>query len=233
VEQIIAALILALGAFYGVWKGAIYAADRLAAQLAEERQLSDERLEAEGRRVQRQLDAEAARLDKQLEAETKRLEQQLESEADRLDKQLKHDRWMREVDELRRLIDEAASAGLMAGNAVHAFRGYVRYAEDNDTIGPGYIGARQQATEGVQGMQGFVERLELRLGPEHALPGGFSSWQVAMEEALAKLETTPPTKELLREAGEDLKESSARYLNFMGLAREYVQLEPPIDEIPF
>lgn len=232
-EQIIAALILAFGAFYGVWKGAIYAADRLSAQLAEERQLSDERLEAEGRRVQTQLDAEAARLDKQLEAETRRLEQQLASEAERLDKQLKHDRWMREVDELRRLIDEAASAGLVAGNAVHALRGYARFAEENDTIGPGYIDARQRANDGVQGMQGFVERLELRLGQKHALPSAFSSWQVAMEEALDKLETTPLNKDLLREAGEDLKESSARYLNFMRLARQYVQLEPPIDEIPF
>ena len=117
---------------------------------------------------------------------------------------------------------------------MHAFRGYARYAEENDTIGPGYIETRQRANEGVQGMQGFVERLELRLGQEHALPAGFSSWQVAMEEAVDKLDTTPLTKDLLREAGDHLKESSARYLEFMRLARQYVQLEPLMDDdIPF
>lgn len=151
-EQIIAALILAGGAFFGVYKGAVYAVHRLSAQLDEERHLSEERLDAEAGRLQMQLDAEA----------------------ERLDKQLAHDRWMREVEELRRLIDDAAAAGLAAGNAVHAFRGPVRYqVETGKPMPAGYPGLRQEATSAVQGMQGFVERLELRLGRGHDLPASF------------------------------------------------------------
>ncbi len=83
-EQIIAALILAGGAFFGVYKGAAYAVDRLAAQLAEGRRLSDERLEAEAKRLQMQLDAEATRLSRQLQ----------------------HDREMRDLEEMRRKLDQ-------------------------------------------------------------------------------------------------------------------------------
>jgi hypothetical protein len=205
VTQIVAALILAGGAFYGVYKGAVYAVDRLAAQLTEERRLSEERLDAEARRLQMQLDADA----------------------ERLEKQLAHDRWMREVEELRRLIDDAAAAGLDAGNAVHAFRGPVRSQVDTGKPGPGYIGARQNAIASVQGMQGFVERLELRLGREHVLPTAFSAWQHTMEEAIEALETTPPTKELLIEGSTKLKISSERYLKFMDASRDYVLLVPP------
>jgi hypothetical protein len=58
VDQIIAAVILAGGAYFGVWKGAVYAVNRLSAQLGEERALSEERLDAESDRLQMQLDAE-------------------------------------------------------------------------------------------------------------------------------------------------------------------------------
>jgi hypothetical protein len=53
---------------------------------------------------------------------------QLDAEAERLDKQLAHDRWIREIEELRRMVDEAAAAGLSAGNAVNDFRDQVRIA---------------------------------------------------------------------------------------------------------
>jgi len=49
VTQIIGALILAAGAVYGVYKGAVYAVDRLVAQLSEERSLSEDRPEASTR----------------------------------------------------------------------------------------------------------------------------------------------------------------------------------------
>ncbi|MGP1666413.1 MAG: hypothetical protein ACTS5I_11005, partial [Rhodanobacter sp.] len=207
-DQIIAALILACGAYFGVYKGAVFAVHRLSAQLDEDRRLSEERLDAEARRLQMQLDAEA----------------------DRLDTQLAHDRWMREVDELRRLIDESAAAGLTAGNAVHALRGPVRYEVSTGRVSKFYLGLSQEAKSSVQGMQGFVERLELRLGSGHDLPTGFSSWQLAVEEALEALETRPPTKEMLRAGGERLTTSSEKYRNFMEAARGYVRLEPPGDE---
>ncbi len=218
-EQIIGALILAVGAFYGVWKGAAYATDRLVAQLTEERTLSDERLDAEARRLQMQLDAEAARLDKQLDAESARL-----------DRQLAHDRWMREVEELRQLVDEAAAAGLAAGNAIHGFRGPVRFAVGQEgALGPGYLSTHQDAMAGVQGMQGFVERLELRLGRGQPLPSAYSSWQLTMEQSVDALSSNPPTKETLREGSTKLKEASGQYLAFMESARNYVELSPPSD----
>jgi hypothetical protein len=234
VEQIVGALILAAGAFYGVWRGAVYAADRLMAQLHEERTLSDERLAAEAHRLQMQLDAEAQRLDKQLDTDAERLEQQLKAEAERLDKQLAHDRWMREVEELRRLIDEAAAAGLAAGNAIHAFRGPVRWAANNEgRLGATYLPAHQAATAAVQGMQGYVERLELRLDQGHAISTAYSAWQLMLEHAIDALAATPPTTEALTQAGTKLKESASQYLDFMSTARKYVQLEPPIDAVPF
>lgn len=204
-SQIIAAIILAAGAFYGVYKGAVYAFGRLSDQLDEERRLSEERLDAEAGRLQMQLDAEARRLERQLA----------------------HDRWMREVEELRRLVDEAAAAGLRAGNAIHDLRGPVRHQVETGKVGRFHIGARQGAVSAVQGMQGFVERLELRLGHGHELPVAFSAWQVAMEEAIDALDTNPPTEDLLRRASERLDISSKNYLVFMDAARTYVRLEPP------
>jgi hypothetical protein len=205
VEQIAAALILACGAYYGVYKGAVFAVHRLSAQLDEERRLSEERLNAEASRLQMQLDAEA----------------------ERLDKQLAHDRWMREVDGLRRLVDEAASAGLAAGNAIHELRGPIRFEVNTGSPSPLYLERHQRAVSAVQGMQGFVERLELRLGRVGDLPQAFSSWQLALEEALGHLLDTPHTKETLRQGGSALTASSERYLAFMDEARDYVQLQPP------
>lgn len=85
-EQIVGALILAAGAFLGVWKGAVYAANRLIVQLDEHRVLEDQRLDAEAARLRAQLDAEAARLDRQLA----------------------HDREMRDLEEMRRALHEVS-----------------------------------------------------------------------------------------------------------------------------
>ena len=199
--QIIGALILAAGAFYGVYKGAVYASDRLSAQLKEERSLSEERIRAEERRLRMQLDSEAARLERQLA----------------------HDRWMREVEGLRQLIDEAASAGLAAGNEVHEVRELVRTAE-------WYLDKVEDAKLAVRGMQGFVERLELRLGKGHALPAAYSAWQLAVEEAIEPLEEGLAVAQArLQETGRKIKESAELYVAFMDAAREYVQMDPPKD----
>jgi hypothetical protein len=207
VEQIVGSVILAGGAFFGVWKGAVYAVDRLSAQLGEERALSEERLDAEGERLQRQLDAEA----------------------ERLGRQLAHDRWMREVEELRRLIDDAAETGLAAGNAVHELREPLRQEIESGDPGDDFPDEVRRATSAVQSMHGLVERLELRLGRGHRVPTAFAAWQSAIEEALEYLESSPATRDLLRKGGDRLKVSSHRYLAFMDAARDYVRLDPPGD----
>lgn len=203
--QIIAAIILAVGAFYGVYKGAVYAVERLTAQLAEERRLAEERLHAE----------------------RDRLQQQLDSEAERLDRQLSHDRWMREIEELRRMIDEAATTGLRAGNVVHVFRAQVRWIAREGEANEMYADKLTSAQHAVSEMQGFAERFELRLGRGHEIPEAFSRWQLAIEEALQWLETTPPDEESLRNGGEQLSSSADRYLEFMEASRRYVRLDPP------
>ena len=206
--QILGAIILAAGAFLGVWKGAMYAADRLIAQMVEQRELTNQRLDAEAQRLQIQLDAESQRLDKQLA----------------------HDRWMREIDELRRLVDEAATAGLAAGNAIHDFRGQVRWqVETGEGPGQFYLPKRIAAQTAVEGMQGFVERFELRLGRGHELPGIFSRWQHTLEEAIEAFGATPPTKDGIKEGSERLKAQAGEYLKFMDVARGYVRLDPPDD----
>lgn len=55
VEQIVGALILAVGAFLGVWRGAVYAIDRLEIQLLEQRFLHREQLDSEMKRLREQL----------------------------------------------------------------------------------------------------------------------------------------------------------------------------------
>jgi hypothetical protein len=136
---------------------------------------------------------------------------------------------MREVEELRRLTDDAAATGLAAANAVHELREPLRQEIEGGDRGDDFRAMARSATSAVQGMQGFVERLELRLGSEHRVPAAFSGWQSAIEEALDYLEDGPATKELLRKGGERLKASSERYLAFMDAARDYVRLEPPGD----
>jgi hypothetical protein len=95
------------------------------------------------------------RIDKQL----------LAAEGERLDKQLAHDRWMRELDELRRLVDDATTCGLAASKVVGAYRDRVRERLHDS---PGRLtlseSERRAATGQVAAMQGFVDRLEVRFG---------------------------------------------------------------------
>ena len=109
--QIVAALILAGGAFFGVYRGAVYAVDRLVFQLREERRLSEERLDAEEKRLQMQLDAESARLAKQLDAESERLDRQLAAE-----------RYKQDRAELRDILDDGAVLLAQALDQLQAVR---------------------------------------------------------------------------------------------------------------
>lgn len=158
----------------------------------------------------------------------RRIDKQLNSEAKRLDTQLAHDRWMREVEELRRMVDDGAATGLAAGNAIHVFRRQVRWIVlEEGRSNEKYVAKLGNAQGAVYKMHGYVERFELRLGRGHEVPSAFSSWQLALEEALEWLETAPPTKEVLQNGGERLKASAGCYLEFMEACRGYVRLEPP------
>lgn len=204
--ELLGAFILAGGAFFGVYKGAVYAYQRTVYQADRQDQRFERQLDEESRRLQRQLDAENARLEKQLA----------------------HDRWMREVEELRQLVDEAAATGLRAANAIHRFRDQVRWhVEGGKPLNEKYSEKWKEAELAVQAIQGFVERLELRLGSKHDLPVAFTEWQLKLENAQEALDTTPSTKETLRDAGKLLKTSAEKYLDFMKEARKYVALEPP------
>jgi hypothetical protein len=140
VEQIIAALILAVGAFFGVWKGAIYAADRLAAQIAEQRELEDRRLDAEGSRLQAQLDAEAARLERQL----------------------KHDREMRDLEEMRRTFDGISVSMRQLANMTIALQGVGELCARNPT-GHSWTGLDAMREEVIGKHSGLDEDLNDRL----------------------------------------------------------------------
>ena len=159
----------------------------------------------------------------------RRIDKQLDAESERLDKQLAHDRWMREVGELRSMVDEAANKGLEAGNLIHVFRTQVRWMVEEDELpNERYASKLRAAQNAVAKMQGFVERFELRLGRGHAVPGAVGSWQLTMEEALERFEKQPADMEALRSGGERLKASADRYIAFMEAARPYVRLEPPL-----
>ena len=170
------------------------------------------------------------RIDKQLTAESKRLDRQLEAESRRLDRQLAHDRWVREAEELRRMIDEAAQTGTKAGTAIHEFRQQVRHYERDGSPSVFYLPRLEEAKHAVQSLQAFVERFELRLGKRHAVPEAMISWQVELEKALEILESQPPTTEGFKEGGKRLSDSAGRYVNFMDTARPFVRLEPPDDQ---
>jgi hypothetical protein len=124
VEQILGALILAAGALFGVRKGAVYATDRLVAQLADERERSDKRL-----------DAEAQRLEVQLNAERDRFTQQLDAEAVRHGAQLRHDREMRDLEEMRAKLDGVTIDMRRVANLVINLQAIVQMhgrADDNE-----------------------------------------------------------------------------------------------------
>jgi hypothetical protein len=165
---------------------------------------------------------------KQLDAESRRQQKQLNAESERLDRQLGHDRWTREVEELRSLVDDAATAGLAAGNLIHVFRGQVRWmVEDEGQLNAKYTAKLRAAEDAVAGMQGFVERFELRLGVKHPIPDAFAGWQLAQEQALESFSVAPPTKESVRQGSQNFKLAANRYVEFMDSARPFVQLDPP------
>jgi hypothetical protein len=203
VAQIFAALILAAGAFYGVYKGAVYAVDRLAAQLREERSLAEERLDAEERRVQMQLDAEAARLDRQLA----------------------HDRRMRDLIELRAMLDEVATATGTAIDLVAKARGAKQVSDalkETAIAGPLERDAKDafdSALPGVQALLHQLQRLRFRFGDAHPVTRKF----VEMRESLMAALLDPDKSEEATDTG--LEKAGREYIEFVNLCRPFIGVE--------
>jgi hypothetical protein len=155
-----------------------------------------------------------------------RIDKQLTAESKRLDKQLVHDRYVREAEELRRLIDEAAAAGLAAGNAMHTFRNQLRWIVFNDgAVNEMYAAKLRAAQDGLNGMQGFTERFDLRLGKGSEVTATFSAWQYGQEQALGVFEESPPTEESLKKGSALFGKGTGQYLAFMESAAPYVRLD--------
>jgi hypothetical protein len=154
-----------------------------------------------------------------------RIDKQLAAESERLDKQLAHDRYVREAEELRRLIDEAAAAGLAAGNAINPFRNQLRWILDEGELNDMYYAKLRAARNGIAGLQGFTERFDLRLGKGNEVSAACSDWQLGQEQAMTVLEEHPLTTETLRKGGELFRNGKAQYLSFMESAAPYVRLD--------
>jgi len=156
----------------------------------------------------------------------RRIDKQLSAESERLTEQLKHDRLMREAEELRRIMDEAAQTGTKAGTSIHEFRQQVRHRVSSGSASAFYLPRLEEAKQSVQSLQSFVERLELRLGKGHQVPDLMIEWQAELERALESFESEPPTKENLKEGSKYLSDSAQRYIEFMDAARPFVQMKP-------
>lgn len=201
--QIVAALILAAGAFYGVYKGAVYAVDRLAAQLREERSLAEERLDAEARRIQMQLDAEAARLDRQLA----------------------HDRRMRDLIELRAMLDEVATETGAAIDLVAKARGAKQVSDA--LKGTPFAGALEQdakeafdvALPGVTALLHQLQRLRFRFGDVHPITQKFIEMRASLMTALLD----PDKSQEATDAG--LEKTGREYIEFVDLCRPFIGVE--------
>jgi hypothetical protein len=201
VTQILAAAILAGGAFYGVYKGAIYAIWRLEDQLTEQKRLFDLQLDAESTRLQQQLDAQAVRLERQLEAESERLERQLDAERERADRS-----------ELRNLID--GGAALMA-RAVELRQEIEGDAKAVIQLKPGEIDTSDRlprltdAERLVNELGDFWQRLALRFRTSDAIPRKASETRKALEAAVATLNF--PAKDLRKENIERFQTADERF----------------------
>jgi hypothetical protein len=181
VTQIVAALILAGGAFFGVYKGAVYAVDRLIYQLQEERRLSEERLDAEAKRLEMQLDAESDRLARQLDAESERLDRQLSADRDKQDRA-----------ELREILDEGAILLAQALARVNETQSEVETPlSERPTVAEYQLKAPLSTVTGFEQLSNEIDRywqrLMLRFRVSDDIPKAVSSARQAFDSAMAVL----------------------------------------------
>jgi hypothetical protein len=150
-----------------------------------------------------------------------RMERQLTEETGRLERQLAHDREMRDREELRRTLDEAAGTYSVAGEEAAQLLnlGHRRTeGEGEDEYRRHYLSARDKAHSA------FIqkERLQFRFGDDD-LAAEFTSAFNKMSDALTALEPGPSAA-ALDSADELLDEAVGHYLEFSKLCRPYVDV---------
>jgi hypothetical protein len=213
--QILAATILAVGALLGIWLGAYYAAGRLRAQLHEQALWFNQ-----------QRGEEAERLDKQLQAESERLE-----------RQLVHDRRMRDLDELRAVLDDAAGAIAQSINAILTARGatpVLGYEVDEDFQEDEE--GRKERTESLSAahiktwaLAPEVQRLRLRFGPAHTVTESFRSIRDGLVDLVQAVDVGAELWTIEQEAHVDELQGIAGRLNtaFIDACRGYTAVAEP------
>jgi hypothetical protein len=150
------------------------------------------------------LKAERKRLDKQLAAERQRLDDQLAAERDRQAAQLKHDRLVRDVEELRSFLDDAAQlvaeiygpfiGALSSSQALTQHYGTREATPDDERVDA--MAAQSDARDMIKKIPGLPERIKLRLGSTHAVTEAVRELWAAYNGALSLLrfEHVVPTK---------------------------------------
>jgi hypothetical protein len=200
---ILGPLVLAAGALLGVWLGATYAA----------------------RRLEVQLDEQAHWYGQRLVEETQRLEQQLLAESKRLERQLEHDHRMRDLDELRSMLDDVGAAMATAielvaqAEALGAMAGLMEgpNAPDREAWKADRKKAQSDALAALQGgLLVQLQRLRFRFGDDHGVTRKFTEMRNTLMTNLLRKESADD------QAEEDSRGVGRQYLEFVELCRPYV-----------
>jgi hypothetical protein len=210
--SIVGSIILAGGALFGIWLGAYYAAGRLGAQLNEQALW-----------FQHRRDEEAKRLDKQLEAE-----------GERLAKQLDHDRRMRDLEEVRAVLDDAASAIAQSVNAILTARSTIPVLgyevgegfQEDDGDRKDRMQAANEAHAKTWALALEVQRLRLRFGFEHPVTASFWAARDGLVELVNEVDVDSEQWTAEQEARIEGLIGSAGKLNstFIDACREYTAI---------
>jgi hypothetical protein len=213
--QVLGAIILAGGALFGIWLGAYYAAGRLGAQLEEQ-----------ARWLYRQRDDESDRLARQLDAEAERLERQLE-----------HDREMRDLEELRTVLDDAASATARSIQAILIARqetpvlGYEVSSDfvESQEAQRQRLRAVEEAHSETWALALQAQRLNLRFGPDHPVPKSFWKARDELVDLITAVDVEPElrTQEQHARIEELLKTAGEMNKAFVRVCRKYTAVAGP------
>lgn len=214
---ILGALIISGGALFGIWLGAVYAAGRLSAQLDEQRQWFSERREED----------------------SKRLDRQLEANSERLSLQLSSDRRVRDVEDIRRLLDEVLAelgAARSATNRAlvqisnHALLDKLMPEDDGGLSESVHRKAKgailRKAWEAIDPLEGSTQRLTLRFGAGHDIVVNYLRLRSELTRVAEVMSAFgyPTEGEDYGRAVEAWDNAENAYLCFMDAAREYVRV---------
>lgn len=198
---ILGALILAGGALFGIWLGAVYAAGRLGVQLEEQ----------------------ASRFDRQLEAEAKRLERQLEHDRRMRDR----DELRKVLDE----VAAGMFRTIEAIGAAHRLFPNLEDANDLAADSPGVSSERRQAlgaaNSAIYDLWKQLPRLRLRFGFDHPVTKGFEAMRQAFKDVVGDMEVdiekwTPEHHEHVADLA---KKTGRKHKVFIEACRKYTDVE--------